>query len=87
MRNKIIHDTKIIKILDFGNFMVFDSAAIQTMVFLISKSSENANYSFKLRKSKNSKASFKTIVNLLSGIKTLDNEFLNPQISKTCLLN
>ena len=41
MRNKIIKEAKINKILDFGNFMIFDSADIQTMVFIISKSNEN----------------------------------------------
>ncbi|GHT52671.1 type II restriction endonuclease [Bacteroidia bacterium] len=49
MRNYIIENTKILQLVDFGSFMVFDSASIQTMVmsFLNQKCDK---YSFDYRK-------------------------------------
>jgi len=37
LRNKIITDSKIIKFFDFGNYKVFESASIQTMIYFLSK--------------------------------------------------
>ena len=50
LRNKIITDSRIIKFIDFGNFMVFDTAAIQTMIYLIEKNSHKDEYSFEYKR-------------------------------------
>ncbi len=44
MRNKIIQESNIQKLIDFGNFKVFESASIQTMIYLLSKNSQPSNY-------------------------------------------
>ena len=87
MRNKIISDGKIIKLLDFGSYMIFESADIQTMVFVISKSKYNSQYKFDLRKITTSQASLKNIIDLTEGIQSYENEFLNPTIEKECSFN
>jgi adenine-specific DNA-methyltransferase len=56
MRNKIINDSQIIEMIDFGNYMVFKDASIQTMTFIIQKSRKNENYALdylKLTKNNN----------------------------------
>jgi len=50
LRNKIILETQIKQLVDFGNFMIFESASIQTMVILFSKNSVIDNYHFDFRK-------------------------------------
>lgn len=50
LRNKIVNDTKIVSLLDFGNLMIFESASIQTMVMLFKKNSEIDNYQIDYRK-------------------------------------
>ncbi len=50
LRNKVISDTLIKQLVDFGNFMIFESASIQTMVMLFSKNSILDNYNFDYRK-------------------------------------
>ena len=84
MRNKILSDGKIHKILDFGSYMIFESADIQTMVFLISKSKNqhNSEYNFELRKIKNDKAYLENVIELIEGKKSNKNEFLEVTICK-----
>ena len=50
MRNKVISDTKIIQLVDFGNFMIFESASIQTMVMIFEKNKVDNSYKFDFRK-------------------------------------
>lgn len=47
MRNKIIEDSKIIELVDFGSYMVFKDASIQTMVMILQKDNKTDNYTFK----------------------------------------
>lgn len=43
-RNKLLKESKIVDFVDFGNYKVFDTASIQTMVYLLCKSNDNQNY-------------------------------------------
>ena len=43
-RNKVIKEAKIIEFIDFGDFKVFESAGIQTMIYVMKKTSENKDY-------------------------------------------
>jgi type I restriction-modification system DNA methylase subunit len=49
-RNKIISDAKLIEFIDFGDYKVFESAGIQTMIYIMVKSKENSDYTFKYSK-------------------------------------
>ena len=44
MRNKILNECKILEIIDFFEFMVFENASIQTMIKIIKKSKNNDKY-------------------------------------------
>jgi adenine-specific DNA-methyltransferase len=50
LRNVVIDRTKILKLIDFTSFMVFENASIQTMVVSFIKDSETDNYSIDYRK-------------------------------------
>ncbi len=52
LRNKIIKNTKLIEFIDFHDFMVFESASIQTMVMLLRKDEKPAKYQTKIAKVK-----------------------------------
>jgi len=54
-RNIVIKTGKLIEFIDFGDFKVFDSAGIQTMIYIMKCSTENEKYSFKYSKVINSK--------------------------------
>lgn len=43
-RNKVLNETKILSFMDFGNYKVFDTASIQTMVYILQKSNRNDKY-------------------------------------------
>ncbi|MCE5339959.1 MAG: Eco57I restriction-modification methylase domain-containing protein [Planctomycetaceae bacterium] len=50
LRNKIVRDSKIIQLIDFNDFMVFDEASIQTMILLLKKDKTADKYNFDYRK-------------------------------------
>ena len=46
LRNKVISDTKILQMCDFGDARIFESASIQTMIMMFQKDSETDGYTF-----------------------------------------
>src|SRR5690554_1226985 len=54
-RNIVLTKGKITEFIDFGDFKVFDSAGIQTMIYIMKSSDENRNYNFSFSKVVNSK--------------------------------
>ena len=46
MRNKIVEDARILQMLDFNTYMVFENADIQTMIMLFEKNQTTDNYGF-----------------------------------------
>jgi type I restriction-modification system DNA methylase subunit len=49
-RNKVISDSKLIELIDFGDYKVFESAGIQTMIYIMCKTRDNKDYTFKYSK-------------------------------------
>ena len=49
MRSKIVSDVRILQMLDFNTYMVFENADIQTMIMLFEKNSTADNYGFDYR--------------------------------------
>lgn len=49
-RNIVINKGKLIEFIDFGDFKVFDSAGIQTMIYIMESTDNNENYSFDFSK-------------------------------------
>ncbi|GAA6237398.1 Eco57I restriction-modification methylase domain-containing protein [Apilactobacillus micheneri] len=50
LRNKIMKETKILSLIDFSNYHIFNSASIQTMIMMFSKNKISDDYTFCLKK-------------------------------------
>jgi len=87
-RNYVLNKTKITNLIDFGAYMVFDNASIQTMIMLFNKAKEQDNYTFDYRKLQATKPTLLNALELLQGNTTSSTSFiLNPTISKALLQN
>lgn len=87
MRNKVIQDTQILELTDFGAYMVFQDASIQTMVMIFKKDIETDNYSFHY---KHLNATNKTLESDVSNALVTESPIatvLNPVIQRAKYLN
>jgi hypothetical protein len=87
MRSKILNDTTIEKLLDFGSYMIFESADIQTSVMIFKNDNSNDNYRFDFRRLVGDKLTFDDTLDLIASRKTVNNELLSPIVSKSNLNN
>lgn len=67
LRNKVIKETRICKLIDFGAVMMFESASIQTMIMLFNKDKVTDDYSFDYRRLTTNNATEKDAIELLDG--------------------
>jgi adenine-specific DNA-methyltransferase len=80
MRNFMLSNAKIIQLIDFGSFMVFDSASIQTMIMQFTNQKSD-NYTFDYRKIIATKPIFEDAIDLINNNKSEASEILHPNIS------
>lgn len=81
LRNKVIKETRICNIIDFGAVMMFESASIQTMIMLFQKDRITDDYSFDYRRLTAYKATEKDAAAILS--KTAkEAEYFSPTIRR-----
>lgn len=87
MRNKIIEDTQILRLVDFGDYKIFETAGIQTMVMLFKKTKDQEKYNFDLRVITSRKPIFEDVISVLS--KKVDSgvQYLQPEIIRSAFLN
>lgn len=86
-RNAVINNSRIIDIADFGSYMIFENASIQTMIMLLQNDKSKNGYAFNYRKLEGKKVSQEDVLNLLSGFKSEACLFLNPLVVKEALFN
>ena len=87
LRNKITYDAKILRLLDFGDFKIFENAGIQTMVLVCLRNNSDASYNFDLRKLIGVDCAFKEVINLLTGIENPSCQYLSPTIHRKSIQN
>ncbi len=87
MRNKIMKDAQIISLVDFGDYKIFETAGIQTMILLIKKVSSQKKYSFELRNIIAKKPIFEDVISILNKIKNKNIQYLEPEINRDALLD
>jgi hypothetical protein len=85
MRSKVLKETTIEKLLDFGSYMIFESADIQTSVMMFRNDNSNDNYTFDFRRLVGDKLTFNDALDLITKTKSPKNEFLSAKISKNDL--
>ncbi len=80
-RNFLLDNAKIEKLVDFGSYMVFDSASIQTMIMLFSKQKTD-NYKFTYKKLLGDSLSQNAALDLIHSNENINAEYLSPIINK-----
>ena len=86
MRNKVIQDTQILSLIDFGAFKVFE-AGIQTMVMIFKKSADVENYSFDYRRLLEDDLKIDDGIVLLNKGTSSKTEYLTPKIERGLFIN
>ncbi len=81
-RNIIINQAKLIEFIDFGDFKVFDTAGIQTMIYIMKSSDDNQNYSFNFSKVLDKKIKHKNAQLFLEKVKDNGFEYFTTRIEK-----
>lgn len=83
LRNKVIKETKIIQLIDFGELMVFESADQQTMIMLFSKNNDTDNYQFDYSKVTANKDQLELLnVSKVLAKTSPEVEYLKPKINR-----
>jgi len=85
-RNFVLKNAKLLQIIDFNSFMVFDSASIQTMIMQFSNEKTD-NYTFDYRKIKTEKPVYNDVLNLINNVNSDEIELLQPTILTDNYLN
>lgn len=80
LRNKVINDSTILSIADFGAYMVFDGASIQTMVMILEKAKTD-NYTFDYCKIETAKPTIDFAVSVLNKEQREGLKYLQPKIT------
>lgn len=86
LRNKVIKETRICNLIDFGAVMMFESASIQTMIMLFSKDKVTDDYSFDYRRLTTNNATEKDAIALLDGT-SINSVCFQPVIRRGNYLN
>ena len=81
LRDKVIKETRICNIVDFGAIMMFESASIQTMIMMFQKDKMSDDYSFDYRKLTSYKATEKEAIAILNKTAN-DAEYYRPIIRR-----
>ena len=86
MRNKVVRDSQILNLIDFGDLKVFD-AGIQTMVMIFKKNQSIKEYNFDYRRLKGKPPTSKDMVLILNKETHKNTEYLLPRIERSNSLN
>lgn len=86
-RNIVIQSSQIINLTDFGAYMIFENASIQTMIMLFKNTKILDNYTFDYRRLEGDKLVLQDVLNLLEGNKTKKSNLLAPIISQSSLID
>jgi hypothetical protein len=86
-RNIVIQNSQIVNLTDFGAYMIFENASIQTMIMLFKNTKTADNYSFDYRRLEGEKLVLQDVLNLLEGMETEKSNLLSPTILKGNLVD
>lgn len=81
-RNIVLNKGKLTEFIDFGDFKVFDSAGIQTMIYIMKSSDTNDNYKFNFSKVNDSKIKHEDAQLFLERVKDDKYEYFTAKIDK-----
>lgn len=81
-RNIVLNKGKLTEFIDFGDFKVFDSAGIQTMIYIMQSSENNESYSFNFSKVNDSKIKHEDAQLFLERVKDEKFEYFKASIDQ-----
>ncbi len=81
-RNKVTEDAQILQLIDFGNFKIFESADIQTMIMLFKSNDNEKEYQFDYRRIIDTQIELDDLVQLFTGKKNNKTQFLIPVFNR-----
>lgn len=81
-RNIVLNKGKLTEFIDFGDFKVFDSAGIQTMIYIMQSSENNKNYTFNFSKVNDSKIKHEDAQLFLERVKDEKFEYFKASIDQ-----
>lgn len=87
MRNKVIRDTQILQMLDFGSYMIFESSKIQTMIMVFKFNPRIDNYKFDYRRLEGNNLNINDALDLLNYNKNSNAIYIKPTISRNKLID
>jgi hypothetical protein len=87
MRNKVIQDTKILQMIDFGTYMIFENSDIQTMIMMFKSDTKSDNYTFDYRKLEGKDLHFNDVLDMLNHKQNPKAIYLNPIIQRNIFKN
>jgi hypothetical protein len=87
MRNKVIQDTKILQMIDFGTYMIFENSDIQTMIMMFKSDTKSDNYTFDYRKLEGKDLHFNDVLDMLNHKQNPKAIYLNPTIQRNIFKN
>lgn len=82
LRNKIVNDAKLIEMIDFGSFMVFRDASIQTMLLIAEKNQKDYDYTFDNLKMVDKNILLNDVLDLLAKRENKKINFIKPQMQR-----
>lgn len=82
LRNKIVDDAKLIEMIDFGSFMVFRDASIQTMLLIAEKNQKDYDYTFDNLKITDKNVVLNDVLDLLAKRENPKINFIKPQMQR-----
>lgn len=82
-RNIVLNNGKLAEFIDFGDFKVFESAGIQTMIYIMQRSDDNLNYNLSYSKVLDSKIKHEDAQLFLSRAKDIRFEYFTTAINRT----
>ncbi|MBT4456251.1 N-6 DNA methylase [Candidatus Peregrinibacteria bacterium] len=83
MRNKVINNTQVLKLIDFNNYKIFDSAGIQTMIMMFQRKNDIDDYTFDFRKLNENAIDYSDVMDVLQSKQTDNNSLFSPSIIKS----
>jgi len=86
-RNFILKNAKILEYVDFGNYKVFETASIQTMIYVMKKTNKNEKYLVKYSRLNSENAKPQEILDFLAKHKNKDFTQFQAEISKKDCMN
>jgi hypothetical protein len=82
-RNKVVDDVQILQLIDFGNYKIFESADIQTMIMLFKANNEESEYEFDYRRITDTQVGLDDVIQLFNKIRNDKVKVLNPAFKRS----